>query len=410
MRYDDDLVAAFVHWTWMRALLHRGWWLVTSVYLVVDAGLTAAQLVLIGSAQGIFALVCEVPAGVLADTISRKWSLVVSQLLMGTAMLATGLVTSFPLLVATQVLWGVSWTFASGADVAWITDELTGPAGLPDGRSAGRISAVLSRAARAELTGSATGLLGIGVLAWATRRDLVIILAGSAMLLLTCYVIVRFSEEHFVPLRTARWSTSWSIFQRGLALVRRSPAILRIFLATFLINGASDAAGRLAPKQLLDLGLPTRVDPVIWLTGLGVVALLIGAVALRLVARRVDGPHAAVSYAVAAAVGGVGMIGLAFAPDSVAASTCLLLVSGIAVPLTRIIGVIWVNSRTTSEVRATVHSFLAQAEYLGEVTCGLGIALIATLVTLPVALGVCAGLFAVTATVMRRAPVSADLG
>ncbi|TDU86585.1 hypothetical protein EV138_0096 [Kribbella voronezhensis] len=58
----------------------------------------------------------------------------------------------------------------------------------------------------------------------------------------------------------------------------------------------------------------------------------------------------------------------------------------------------------------TVHSFLAQAEYLGEVTCGLGIALTATLVTLPVALGVCAGLFAVTAAVMRRAPVSADLG
>ena len=84
------MVTVFVRWTWMRAVLHNGWWLVTSVYLVVDAGLSPAQLVLIGSVQSVFALVCEVPAGVFADTISRKWSLVISQLLMGTAMIATG--------------------------------------------------------------------------------------------------------------------------------------------------------------------------------------------------------------------------------------------------------------------------------------------------------------------------------
>ncbi|HET6737748.1 MAG TPA: MFS transporter, partial [Kribbella sp.] len=117
----------FIRWTWMRAVLHNGWWLVASVYLVVDAGLSPAQLVLIGSVQSGFALVFEVPAGVVADTISRKWSLVISQVLMGTAMIATGLFSSFPALLATQVLWGISWTFASGSDVALITDELDDP-------------------------------------------------------------------------------------------------------------------------------------------------------------------------------------------------------------------------------------------------------------------------------------------
>jgi MFS family permease len=392
VRYDDDLVTVFVHWTWTRALLHRGWWLVTSLYLVVDAGLSPSQLVLIGSAQGLAALVSEVPAGVLADTISRKWALVVSQLLMGTAMLTTGLVTAFPLLVATQVLWGLSWTFASGADVAWITDELS---------PMDRIPAVLAQAARAELLGSATGLLTFGVLAWATRREPAILLAGSGMLLLTCYVMVRFTEEHFVPLRTARWSSSWTIFQRGLTLVRRSRQIRQIFLATFLINGAS-VGGRLLPKRLLDLGLPAGLDPVLWLAGLGFVALLVGACALRLVANRVDGLHARGSYAVAAALGAVGMTGLTLAADSVAASACLLLVSGIAVPLTRLIGAIWVNSRTTSDVRATTHSFLAQAEYLGVVSFGLAIASIARLAGLPVALASCAALFALSAVVMHH--------
>ncbi|WP_158307261.1 MFS transporter [Kribbella flavida] len=390
---SSSLITVFVRWTWLRAVLHNGWWLVTSLYLVVDANLSAAQIVLIGAVQGIFALACEVPAGVLADTISRKWSLVVSQLLMGTAMLVTGLVTAFPLLLATQVLWGVSWSFASGADVAWITDELEQPE---------RISAVLARAARAQLTGAATGLVGLGALAWATQRDIAIVTAGAAMLLLGLYVALRFTEQRFAPARAARWSASWSIFRGGVALVRRSPELRLIFLATFLINGAADAGGRLAPKQLVDLGLPVAWDPIVWLTGVGVLALVVGAVVLRRVERRLDGERARHSYRVAAMIGLLGMTGVAFAPDAASASAALVIVSGIAVPLTRIIAALWVNARTTSVVRATTHSFLAQAEYLGEVTCGLAIAATASLVSLPIALAASAALFGLTAAVMRR--------
>lgn len=382
-----------IRWTWMRAVLHNGWWLVTSVYLVVDAGLSPPELVLIGAVQGVFALVCEVPAGVFADTISRKWSLVISQVLMGTAMLSTGLVDSFPALLATQVLWGISWTFASGSDVAWITDELDNPT---------HITAVLARAARAQLTGAATGLLALGLLAWATRRDLTIVIAGVAMTSLALYVAVGFTEQNFVPIRTARWSASWRTFRRGLTLVRRSRAILLIFAATFLVNGASDAAGRLTQKQLLDLGLPTDPDPIVWFTGLGVVGLIVGAIALRVVARRIDGDHARTDYALAAVAGVVSMLLLAFARDPVVGAIAVVLLAGIVNPLTRVIGTIWVNARTTADVRATTHSFLAQLEYLGEIVCGLTIAAIARLTTLPLALAACAVLFAATAVLMRQ--------
>ncbi|WP_328522169.1 MFS transporter [Kribbella sp. NBC_00359] len=382
-----------IRWTWMRAVLHNGWWLVTSVYLVVDAGLSPAELVLIGAVEGVFALVCEVPAGVFADTVSRKWSLVISQVLMGTAMLATGLVDSFPALLATQVLWGISWTFASGSDVAWITDELD---------DATCITAVLARAARAQLTGAATGLIALGLLAWATRRDLTIVVAGVAMVSLALYVAVRFTEQNFVPIRTARWSASWTTFRRGLTLVRRSRAILLIFAASFLVNGASDAAGRLTQKQLLDLGLPTDPDPIVWFTGLGVVGLIVGAIALRVVARRIDGDHARTDYALAAVAGVVSMLLLAFARDPVVGAIAVVLLAGIVNPLTRVIGTIWVNARTTADVRATTHSFLAQLEYLGEIVCGLTIAAIARLTTPPLALAACAALFAATAVLMRQ--------
>ncbi|WUJ68432.1 MFS transporter [Kribbella soli] len=379
----------FIRWTWLRAVLHNGWWLVTSVYLVVDAGLSPAQLVLIGSVQSAFALVFEVPAGVIADTISRKWSLVISQVLMGTAMLATGLFESFPALLATQVLWGISWTFASGSDVALITDELDRP---------DRINFVLTRAARAQLTGAATGLIALGLLAWATRRDVTIMVAGVAMMSLALYVAFRFTEHNFVPIRTARWSTSWTTFVRGVTLVRRSRAILLIFAATFLVNGASDAAGRLTQKQLIDLGLPPSI---LWFTALGVVGLVVGAVVLRLVTRRITGIHAATDYALAALVGVLSMLLLAFARDPALGAIAVVLLNGIVTPLTRVISTIWINTRTTADIRATTHSFLAQLEYLGEIVCGITISTLAGLTTLPIALAGCAVLFAATAVLMR---------
>ncbi|MFG1905140.1 MFS transporter [Kribbella sp. NPDC048928] len=382
----------FIRWTWMRAVLHNGWWLVASVYLVVDAGLSPAQLVLIGSVQSAFALVFEVPAGVVADTISRKWSLVISQVLMGTAMIATGLFSSFPALLATQVLWGISWTFASGSDVALITDELDDPV---------RTNLVLVRAARAQLTGAATGLVVLGLLAWATRRDVTIVITGAAMTALAFYVALRITEQNFVPTRTARWSASWTTFRRGLALVRQSRAILLIFAATFLVNGASDAAGRLTQKRLLDLGLPSAPDPIIWFTALGVLGLVLGAVVLRLVTRRINGTHAATDYALAALVGVLSMLLLAFARGPLAGAIAVVLLNGVVTPLTRVISTIWVNARTTTAVRATTHSFLAQLEYLGEIVCGLTVSTIAGLTTVPLAFAACAFLFAATAALMR---------
>ena len=383
-----DMVAVFLRWTWWRAVLHRGWWLVTSVYLVVDADLSASQLVLIGVAQGAIALVFEVPAGVVADTISRKWSLVVSHVVMGSAMIATGLVTDFGPLVATQMLWGLSWTFASGADVAWITDELDEP---------GRISVVLMRSGRAQLTGSAAGIVGIGALGSLTERNTAMVLAGAAMLLLGLYVVFRFPEQRFVPTTTGRWLASWSILVRGSTLVLRSRAILVMFAATFVVNGAA-AFGRLHPRRLVDLGLPS--DPVAWFTALGVLTLLVGAAALRIVESHIDGPRTALNgYAVACAAGAVGAVLLAGAPEEVSASAAVVVVMGIAVPLTRTLGTIWVNRQTSSDVRATVHSFLAQAEYLGAIVAGLAIAAVAASGGLSVALVTCGALF-VTAIVL----------
>jgi MFS family permease len=379
----------YVRWIWCRAVLHRGWWLVAGVYLVVDARLGASELVLIGVAQAAAAVVFEVPAGVVADAFSRKWSLVVSHLLMGSAMLATGLVTGFGPLIGTQMLWGLSWNFANGADVAWVSDEIGDPP---------RVPMVLIRAEQAQLVGTVAGLAAVGGLAAAVGRSQAMVVAGAAMLLLGLFVALRFRERRFVA------GASTRILSRGFQLVRGSRVLLTIFAATFLVSGVSDAFGRLYPLRLLVLAPVTH--PIVWFTGLGVLMCLAGAAALRFVQARIGGPHAVRrGYVVACAVAAIGVAGLVFAPEAISGSAAVVLASG-ALSLTRSFGSIWVNNQTTSAVRATVHSLLAQAEYAGKIVCGLAVAGLAGI--LP-ALAACAALLALAVVVVRRSkagPVS----
>ena len=118
---------AFLRWALVRAALARGWWLATAAYLVVVVELSPALLVLVGVFQGVTVVIAEVPAGVLADTISRRLALVVAHVVMGAGMTLTGVVTGYPSVVLGQCLWGLGWAISSGADVAWITDEFDRP-------------------------------------------------------------------------------------------------------------------------------------------------------------------------------------------------------------------------------------------------------------------------------------------
>lgn len=390
----------------MRAVFHRGWWLVTSLYLVIVAELTASQLVFYGAALALTTLVAEIPTGVMADAISRKRSLVIAHLVMGTGMVMVGLVTAFPWILVTQVFWGLGWTFSSGADVAWVTDELDEP---------DRIARVLIARARWEQVGAACGLIGFGALAWATDLATSIVVAGGGMVLLAGFVAARFSEHRFTPARERRWRESASILARGARLARRDRELMIVFTATLLVNGGAEAYGFVFPKHLLELGFPTDPDPIVWFTALGLVTLALGALALRIVQARIDGVGVARPvYAAGCIVGALGVFMLAQAPNDVLGMAGVLLVGGISEPVTRAVGVVWVNRRATSDVRATVHSFLSQAEGLGEISAGIALGLLARVTTIPVVLTCSAALFALAGVIVAGSragrPPAADRG
>jgi MFS family permease len=387
---ESAIAAEFLRWTCVRAALSRGYWIVTALYLVVIADLTPFELVLIGTFQGLTVLIAEVPAGVLADAVSRRLSLVIGHVVMGIGMSMAGLVTAFPLLVVSQCLWGLGWAFSSGADVAWLTDELDRP---------DMIDTVLVAQARWDLIGTPIGIASFGMLAWASTLSTAIVVSGGAMVLLGTAVVARWPEAGFRPAKAGHPAhQSAAILRPALALVRVDRVILGVIIATMFVNGSAEAYGRLLNHRLVSLGMPTHPDPIVWFAAVSLLGVGLGAVALRAVEVRIAGAGvAARTYVLSCGLGVVGLLLFANAPNIAAAVAGSALVSGIALPVIRTAGVVLVNRRVTSAVRATVHSLLSQAENAGEIIFGLSLALLARAASTMVALTGSAALLAVAA-------------
>ena len=71
---------------------------------------------------------------------------------LGAATFATDVVSGFMSVPATQMPWGLSRNFASGADMAWISDELDEPTA---------VAVVLIRAEQAQLARTVAGLVSV---------------------------------------------------------------------------------------------------------------------------------------------------------------------------------------------------------------------------------------------------------
>jgi MFS transporter, DHA3 family, tetracycline resistance protein len=388
---SHDITATFLRWLGLRGMLNRGYVLTSGLYFVVIAHLSASQLVWLGTSMSLTLLFADIPAGVLADSISRKWTLVLGQFLLAAAMVLTGLVATFPLLVLSQVVWGLGWAFLNGADVAWLNDELNDP---------DRIARVLTASARWGVAGRAVGMLAFGLLGWATNLAIAVVVAGVAMALLAIFVAVRFTERNFTPKRAQRWGAALEIFQRGINLAHRDQEILLVFVATLALNSATMVAW-LFPRQLINLGFPS--NPILWYTAIGLLSAALGVVALSIVETRIDGVGVARGYyAFACLVGVLGLLVLAVAPVALIGGVGVLLVNGITDTVTRPISVVWVNRRTTSDVRATVHSFLSQAESVGEICGGFLLAAFAQVRGISVTLLAAGAVLALTGIVVAR--------
>jgi MFS transporter, DHA3 family, tetracycline resistance protein len=99
-------------------------WTVAPVFFVRELDFSPLQLVLAGTALEMAYFFFEIPTGIVADTYGRRLSVILGTIGLAIGFIATGLANGVWLVLVAAAFMGFAWTFKSGADEAWVTDEV----------------------------------------------------------------------------------------------------------------------------------------------------------------------------------------------------------------------------------------------------------------------------------------------
>ena len=377
-----------------------------SLYQVTIAGLTPLQLVLIGTTLEVSAFVFEVPTGIVADVYSRRLSIIIGYVLTGLGFLVEGLFPVFLPIVMAQVIWGLGYTFTSGAKQAWITDEI----------GEERANKLFLSAAR---FGSFAYLFGLGatVLIGAFNVAIPIRVGAIGILLTGITLAVIMPETGFHPTpREDRntWQHMWHVFKQGIGAVRSQPRLVNIVFIGLFYGLYSEGFDRLGVKLLLDnFQLPVLFgsNHVAFFVALEVMGTILYIFIMRFVEKRIDtSSPSAIGRAMFLVTGliTVAIAGFAFSPTLALAVLSMLTVNilrGLSGPLQST----WINQKLDSKVRATIHSMFGQVDAIGQITSGPTVGLIANALSVKLAVALSGLLLSPALFFVRRAnsePVS----
>ena len=349
------------------ALFFMLWATVASVYRIEEVGLDPLRLVLLGTALEVAVLVFEVPTGVLADTYGRRRSVITGFLLMGSGFALEGAVPTFAAVLAAQAVWGVGYTFISGALEAWIADE------APE-RNLGR---VYLRGEQADYAGSLLGVI-LSVALATYSLNLPLLIGGFLTIGLGVALFFAMPERNFSPSPREGRSSLQQVRATaggGVRLVRARPVLL-ILLAVAVFTGMSEEGfDRLYAKHFLDgLGLPAfgALDPVVWFGVISAGSLILSYLAAEVLGRRMNVGDPAVAARLLLSLNActiLGMLSFALA-GSFALALAAFWFASLSRTLAEPLYLTWLNEGLEPGVRATVISMGSQAGAFGEASAG----------------------------------------
>jgi DHA3 family tetracycline resistance protein-like MFS transporter len=355
----------------------------SSVYQVTMAGLSALQLVLVGTALELAVFVFEVPTGVVADVYSRRISIIIGIFLIGLGFVVEG---SFPLfwtILLAQVLWGLGYTFTSGATQAWITDEVgeaTAGKAFLFATQVGQIAALVG--------------IGAGILLGNWRVNVPIQLGGFCLVVMGFLLTLVMPETGFTPASRSEhgsWRNMISTFRAGLDAVRYRPVMHTILGIGFIYGLYSEGLDRLWTKHILD-GFPLPVlnelQPVFWIGSIRAVGMLLSVGAAEVARRKIDtSEHLGVAKAlfIVTSILAVSLFSFALSGTLILALITYWIISASRNIISPVYYA-WINHRLDSRVRATVLSMSGQVDAIGQITGGPVVGLIGNLISVRAAL------------------------
>jgi DHA3 family tetracycline resistance protein-like MFS transporter len=357
------------------------------VYQAQVAHLNPLQLVLVGTVLETTVFLFEIPTGVVADVYSRRLSNIIGVFLIGAGITLEGSFPVFSAIALGQVVWGIGYTFTSGAIQAWISDEI--------GEAAANKAFL-----RASQVGMAASLVGIAIstLLANLRINLPIQVGGLSLFVLGLSLALWMPETGFKPApweERNTWKNMLRTFRNGLAMLHKRPALYTILGIGLFYGLYSEAYDRLWVKLILDnFSFPALgpLKPESWFGVINAIGLLLGVIATEIARRRLDtSSHRSIAKLLLSASAGLAASLLVFA-----LSGNLLLALGanwsIDVLRTLISPVYqaWVNQKLDPNVRATVLSMSGQVDAIGQVAGGPVLGAVGNLISVRAAIAAAA--------------------
>ncbi len=360
-----------------------------SYYEATAAGLNPLQFMVIGATLSISRLVFEIPTGVIADLYSRRLSVLIGLALIGLSMLIEGMFPSFVPILLAQVIWGLGYTFTSGANEAWLSDEI----------GEERANRTFLTAKRYDLYGNLAGILAGMFLGSFTSAATLILTSGAGWILLTILLVFMMPENGFKPVPPGERNTfqqMGNILHKSLRSVRRHPTLLTV-LGVTLFFSLTFGLDRLWTWHLVnnfDLPIPFGNNALGFFGLLDLGGILLSILLTRQVEQRFEtlGPRQVgrlmfiVTVVTAASIAAFGWVPLLWM--AVVLFLVIYSLGEVSDPLL----LAWMNQRLDPDVRATILSIAGQAESVGQTVGGLLVGFLANLFTVPLALLAVSGL------------------
>jgi MFS family permease len=318
------------------------WIPVWIVFLTIEQGFSLAQVTAADGLYFLATVLLEVPTGAVADRWGRSKSVGLGCLVLTLALLVFAFTTSFPLLLASFMLWAVAAALMSGADLALLYDSL---------QALGRSEEYERHAGRGEAAvwlGAALATLIAGPIVLLTSIQTTIFIGMSVTFTAGLVAFAMVEAPHRAdPAIVTRYFDNIGIAVR----IVWSDRALRWLITLGGILGASlGSAMYLVQPLLLDRGVEVGVA-FSTLQVPQLIAAALGALALAAVLRRVG------EVTVVAGIVAFGLLayaGLASVPTLAAFAfiPVIAVLESTIIPLTT--G--YVNRRAPSEQRATILS------------------------------------------------------
>lgn len=341
-----------------------------AVYRINIVNLSPYQLIMLGIALEVAILIFEIPTGIVADLKSRKLSVMIGFIIVGIGFLIEAIFPNFLVILIAQIIWGLGYTFISGALDAWVSDEIVHK----------ELEAVI-------LTGqqysSLFNILGIiaAMLVGIISVQLSIIVSAILLILGGIWIKQYMLEINFKPVKHESTSLRKYMKQFGNGIKHiKNNQILFIMLFVYIAYGLySEGIDRLYELHILQsyqLDGVLGIQPIIAIGLVNGIVAILGIIVLRFVKKYTKDSIRSVIFLIGmTTIMMLGITGFAFSSSIVFGISSFIVFAVTRQGTFPLLNAICLQE-SPSNIKATVLSSFSQLDAIGQLVSGFIMAIL----------------------------------